>query len=57
MLTTARQFVPAGDFREGTAKTLPYPDSRFDLVFPGHVLHESDEPFEWLLTHYHCKHS
>ena len=57
MLTAARQFVPAGDFREGTAKTLPYPDSRFDLVFPGHVLHESDEPFEWLLTHYHCKHS
>jgi ubiquinone/menaquinone biosynthesis C-methylase UbiE len=48
MLTAARQFVPAGDFREGTAEALPYPGASFDLVFLGLVLHESDESLKAL---------
>jgi ubiquinone/menaquinone biosynthesis C-methylase UbiE len=43
MLAAAQQFVPKGKFREGTAEALPYPDSSFDLVFMGLVLHETDE--------------
>jgi ubiquinone/menaquinone biosynthesis C-methylase UbiE len=43
MLVAARQFVPDGDFREGTIEALPYPDGTFDLVFLGLVLHESDD--------------
>jgi ubiquinone/menaquinone biosynthesis C-methylase UbiE len=43
MLTAARQFVPNGDFREGTAEVLPFPDNSFDLVFLGLILHEADE--------------
>jgi len=48
MLIAARQFVPKGDFREGTAEGLPYPNGSFDLVFLGLVLHESDEPLKVL---------
>jgi ubiquinone/menaquinone biosynthesis C-methylase UbiE len=48
MLTAARQFVPAGDFREGTAEALPYPNGSFDLVFLGLILHESDETLKAL---------
>ena len=48
MLTAARQYVPAGDFREGTAEALPYPDGSFDLVFLGLVLHESDDTLKAL---------
>lgn len=48
MVSAAHQFVPAGDFREGTAERLPYPDGSFDLVFMGLVLHESDEPLKIL---------
>ena len=48
MLTTARQFVPRAEFRVGVAEALPYPDSSFDLVFLGLVLHESDEPLKVL---------
>jgi SAM-dependent methyltransferase len=48
MIIAAYQFVPKGIFREGTAEALPYPDSSFDLVFMGLVLHESDEPLKAL---------
>jgi ubiquinone/menaquinone biosynthesis C-methylase UbiE len=48
MLIAARQFVPGGNFREGTAEALPYPDGFFDLVFLGLVLHEADESCEAL---------
>jgi len=48
MLIAARQFVPKGSFREGSAEVLPYPDGSFDLVFMGLVLHESDEPLKAL---------
>jgi ubiquinone/menaquinone biosynthesis C-methylase UbiE len=43
MLAAAQQFVPNGNFREGTAEALPYPDSSVDLVFMGLVLHETDD--------------
>jgi ubiquinone/menaquinone biosynthesis C-methylase UbiE len=48
MLVAARGFVPKGDFREGTAEALPFPDESFELVFLGLVLHESDEVFKTL---------
>jgi len=43
MLETARSFVPAGTFVEGTAEDIPFPDDSFDLVYLGHVLHETDD--------------
>lgn len=48
MLQTALKFVPDGDFRQGTAEALPWPDSSFDLVFLGVVLHESDDVLQTL---------
>jgi ubiquinone/menaquinone biosynthesis C-methylase UbiE len=48
MLAAARQFVPAGDFRAGIAEALPYPDSSFDMVFLGLVLHETDRTLKAL---------
>ncbi len=43
MVTAARQYVPNGDFREGVAEGIPFPDTSFDLVFMGLVLHETDD--------------
>ena len=43
MLIATRGFVPQGDFREGTAEELPYPDRSFDLIFLGLVLHETGD--------------
>ena len=44
MTEWARRHVPAARFEVGAAERLPFPDRSFDLVFLGHVLHESDEP-------------
>ena len=48
MLLAARVYVPAGDFRESTAETLPFADATFDLIFMGLLLHESDEQLQVL---------
>jgi ubiquinone/menaquinone biosynthesis C-methylase UbiE len=44
LLGVARGFAPAAQFREAPAEQLPFPDGSFDLVFLGHVLHETDDP-------------
>ena len=48
MLPAAQKYVPLGNFRPGTAEKLPFADAAFDLVFLGHVLHETDRPLEAL---------
>ncbi len=48
MLAAARGFVPNGDFQEGTAEALPFPDRSFDLVFLGLILHEADDTLQAL---------
>jgi ubiquinone/menaquinone biosynthesis C-methylase UbiE len=47
-LPLARSFVHLGDFREGPAEALPFPDHSYDLVFLGLVLHEADDPLKAL---------
>ena len=42
MLKAAQEFVPTGTFLDGTIEQMPSKDKSFDLVFLGHVLHESD---------------
>ena len=42
MLKIAKEFVPVGTFLQGTVEEIPSKDKSFDLVFLGHVLHESD---------------
>ncbi|MCX6122332.1 MAG: class I SAM-dependent methyltransferase [Ignavibacteriales bacterium] len=42
MLKAAKDFVPAGKFQQGTIEEIPFKDKSVDLVFLGHVLHESD---------------
>ena len=44
LLDVARRLVPGASFSEATAETLPFADGAFDLVFFGHVLHETDDP-------------
>ncbi len=48
LLAIARAHAPGADFERGTAEALPFPDRSFDLVFLGHVLHETDEPLRAL---------
>jgi ubiquinone/menaquinone biosynthesis C-methylase UbiE len=43
MLKAAKEFVPTGTFLQGTVEEIPLEDKSFDLVFLGHVLHESDD--------------
>lgn len=43
MLKAAKEFVPAGTFLHGSVEQIPLKDRSFDLVFLGHVLHESDD--------------
>jgi ubiquinone/menaquinone biosynthesis C-methylase UbiE len=44
LLVHARHFVPDARFLEAVAENLPFEDRTFDLVFLGHVLHETDDP-------------
>ncbi len=44
LLGHARALVPGARFVEGVAEKLPFEDASFDLVFLGHVLHETDHP-------------
>jgi len=43
LLSHARGHVPGAQFQEGVAEKLPFDDRSFDLVFLGHVLHETDD--------------
>ena len=42
LLALARQSVPTAQFEEAPAEKIPFADQTFDLVFLGHVLHETD---------------
>jgi len=44
LLEIARSYLPISDFQLACADVLPYPDKNFDLVFLGHVLHETVDP-------------
>ena len=48
MLAIARDEVPSAQFREAPAEKLPFNAGVFDLVFLGHLLHETDKPLEAL---------
>ena len=48
LLVVARSHAPGADLREGIAELLPFEDGSFDLVFLGHVLHETDDPVKAL---------
>ena len=43
MTKAAKEFVPTGIFLHGTVEEIPFENKSFDLVFLGHVLHESDD--------------
>jgi ubiquinone/menaquinone biosynthesis C-methylase UbiE len=54
MLKAAQSSVPQGKFTNGTAENLPFKDNAFDLVFLGHVLHESDDIDKAVLESRRC---
>ena len=54
MLKAARGFVPSGEFQQGVIEGLPFKDNAFDLVFLGHVLHESDDLVKALAESKRC---
>jgi ubiquinone/menaquinone biosynthesis C-methylase UbiE len=39
----AASLVPGVDFRQASAEKLPFDKGQFDLVFMGHLLHETDD--------------
>jgi ubiquinone/menaquinone biosynthesis C-methylase UbiE len=43
LLNLARGHAPRASFQAGIAEKLPFEDASFDLVFLGHVLHETDD--------------
>ncbi len=49
LLAIARKFVPDATFQVAVAESLPFGDGSFDLVFLGHVLHETDDPVKALV--------
>ena len=46
MIEAVKEYVPNGEFVTAPAESIPYPDKSFDLVFLGHVLHETDNPLK-----------
>ena len=44
MIKTVSAKILKASFREASAEMLPFADRSFDLVFLGHMLHESDDP-------------
>jgi len=48
LLEIARSFLPQADFHAACADELPFNDKEFDLVFLGHVLHETPDPLSVL---------
>jgi ubiquinone/menaquinone biosynthesis C-methylase UbiE len=44
LLAVARSYVPHSRFQIAPAEEIPFEASFFDLVFLGHVLHETDNP-------------
>jgi len=44
MIKTAMDTVLDAHFREASAEKLPFQDNSYDLVFLGHLLHESNDP-------------
>ncbi len=43
MVQQAQALVPAVQFRVGLMEALPFSEAAFDVVFMGHVLHETDD--------------
>jgi ubiquinone/menaquinone biosynthesis C-methylase UbiE len=54
MIAVAKEYAPTAKFQEGAAESMPLADDEVDLVFLGHVLHESDEPLTVLLEAKRC---
>ncbi len=48
MVVEASRMVPAGTFRVAAAEALPFDAASLDVVFLGHVLHETDDPVKAL---------
>jgi ubiquinone/menaquinone biosynthesis C-methylase UbiE len=42
MIEEAKKYVPIANFTVGKAEQLPFSENNFDIVFLGHVLHESE---------------
>jgi ubiquinone/menaquinone biosynthesis C-methylase UbiE len=54
MLNVAQEFAPDAIFHQGTVEDIPLADKSFDLVFLGHVLHESDDLIKALTETRRC---
>jgi ubiquinone/menaquinone biosynthesis C-methylase UbiE len=54
MLKAAQEFVPGGIFHQGTVEEIPLANKSLDLVFLGHVLHESDDILKALSESKRC---
>jgi ubiquinone/menaquinone biosynthesis C-methylase UbiE len=54
MLKIAKEFVRTGNFLEGIIEEIPLPNKASDLVFLGHVLHESDDIVKALAESKRC---
>ncbi len=52
MIESAREFVPQARFIQAAAESIPEANNSFDVVFLGHVLHETDDPVQALAEAY-----